>query len=368
MSLSLETKSQAEYKHMENNELENQNEQVNDQVNDQVAEQVNEQVNQEPAAWFSTYGYDSEDSFKSEFEQLKSYKGLASELEEKRKDIEEGIAILQDADDPFGGNEEARNLVAFSKKGLSAFVANQIVSSNDQSLMEDPLKALILAEAVKNPNKFKQLGQQTIEEAIREKYNLGDGEYYATALMKSDAIDAIDIINKTKKEVEDVKNPFTFAKELKSQNQRQIAERQTVAFNEVESYAKQLKEVPYKFGDTEVSLKVSNDEVESILKSQYAGYLGQAFDATTREGKQAVRDWLANQILIHKVQSGDLGVQIAKSLSAETEKKVVREVYNGQPKTPNRVGKTSVDNKNLTPAQRDLMERGIAFPSQTLKS
>jgi hypothetical protein len=353
---------------METNELENQNEQVNDQVNDQVAEQVNEQVNQDPPAWFANYGYESEDSFKSEFEQLKSYKELASELEERKKDIEEGIAILQEADDPFGGNEEARNLVAFGKKGLSASIANQIISSNEESLMGDPLKALVLAEAVKNPDKFKRLGQSTIEEAIREKYNLGEGEYYATALLKSDAIDAIEVIEKTKKDVETVKNPFTFAKELKSQNQKQIAERQTIALNEAESYGKQLKEVPYKFGDSEVSLQVSNEEVDSILKSQYAGYLGQAFDTTTKEGKQAVREWLTNQILIHKVQSGDLGVQIAKSLMAQTEKKVVREVYNGQPKTPNRVGKTAVDQKGLTPAQRDLAERGIPFPSQTLKS
>ena len=357
---------------METNELENQNEQVNDQANDQVAEQVNEQVNEEVSPvnspWFSAYGYESEDSFKSEFEQLKSYKELASELEERKKDIEEGIAILQEADDPFGGNEEARNLVAFGKKGLSASVANQIISSNEESLMEDPLKALVLAEAVKNPDKFKRLGQSTIEEAIREKYNLGEGEYYATALLKSDAIDAIEMIEKTKKDVETVKNPFTFAKELKSQSQRQIAERQTLALAEAESYAKQLKEVPYKFGDSEVSLKVSNEEVDSILKSQYAGYLGQAFDTTTKEGKQAVREWLSNQILIHKVQSGDLGVQIAKSLVAETEKRVVKEVYNGQPKTPNRVGKTAADTKGLSPAQRDLMERGIPFPSQTLKS
>jgi hypothetical protein len=353
---------------MENNELNNQEEQVNEQVTEQPVEQVNEQVNQEPPAWFANYGYDSEDSFKNEFEQLKSYKTLAAELEERRKDVEEGMAILQDADDPFGGIEEARTMVAFGKRGISSAIANQIVSSNPDSLMEDPLKALVLAEALKNPDKFKRLGQSTIEEAVREKYNLGEGEYYATALLKSDAIDAIEMIEKTKKDVETVKNPFTFAKELKSQSQKQIAERQTVAFNEAESYGKQLKEVPYKFGDTEVSLQVSNEEVESILKSQYAGYLGQAFDTTTKEGKQAVREWLTNQVLIHKVQSGDLGVQIAKSLMAQTEKKVVKEVYNGQAKTPNRVGKTSADTKGLSPAQRDLTERGIPFPSQTLKS
>jgi len=357
---------------MENNELNNQEELANNQDNGQVAEQTNEQTNEQvnPAdmPWFSSFGYESEDAFKSEFEQLKSYKSLAAELSERQKDIEEGIALLQEADDPFAGIEEARTMVAFGKKGISPSIANQIVSSTADSLMEDPLKALVIAEAVKNPDKFKRLGQSTIEEAIREKYNLGEGEYYATALLKSDAIDAIEMIEKTKKDVETVQNPFTFAKELKSQTQKQIAERQTIALTEAESYGKQLKEVPYKFGDTEVSLKVSNEEVESILKSQYAGYLGQAFDTTTKEGKQAVREWLTNQILIHKVQSGDLGVQIAKSLTAQTEKKVVREVYNGQPKTPNRVGKTSVDQKGLTPAQRDLMERGIPLPSQMLKS
>jgi len=353
---------------MENNELNNQEELVNDQVTEQVTEQVNQEAAPQDVPWFAAFGYENEDSFKNEFEQLKSYKSLASELEDRKRDLDEGFAILQDADDPFAGIEEARTLVAFGKKGIDSSIANQIASSDEQGLMQDPLKALILAEAVKNPSKFKQLGKQTIEEAIREKYNLGEGDYYATALMKSDAIDAIELINKTKKEVEDVKNPFTFAKELKSQTQKQIAERQTIAFSEAESYAKQLKEVPYKFGDAEVSLKVSNEEVESILKSQYAGYLGQAFDANTKEGKQAVRDWITNQVLIHKVQSGDIGVQIAKSLSAQTEKKVVREVYNGQPKTVNRVDKSTIDSKNLSPAQRDLLERGIPLPSQQLKS
>ena len=353
---------------MENNELNNQEELVNEEVTNQENEQVNEETSPQDSPWFAAYGYDSEDSFKSEFEQLRSYKSLADELTHKQKEIEEGLALLQDADDPFAGIEEAKTIVAFGKKGISSTIANQIVSSNPDTLMEDPLKALVLAEAVKNPDKFKRLGQSTIEEAIREKYNLGEGEYYATALLKSDAIDAIEMIEKTKKDVETVKNPYTFAKELKSQTQKQIAERQNIALAEAESYAKQLKEVPYKFGDTEVSLKVSNEEVESILKSQYAGYLGQAFDTTTKEGKQAVREWLSNQILIHKVQSGDLGVQIAKSLTAQTEKKVVKEVYNGQPKTPNRVGKTSADMKGLTPAQRDLMERGIPLPSQILKS
>jgi hypothetical protein len=352
---------------MENTEMNNQEEIIDNQ---EISQETNEnqETNETPSTWYGSFGFETEDDFRSQFEELKSYKERAEYIASKEAEINEGLSLLQEADDPFGGNEEARTLVAFGKKGISPSIANQIVSSNPDSLMEDPLKALVIAEAVKNPDKFKRLGHSTIEEAIREKYNLGEGDYYATALLKSDAIDAIEIIEKTKKDVETVKNPFTFAKELKSQTQKQIAERQTIALAEAESYAKQLKDVPYKFGESEVSLKVSNEEIDSILKSQYAGYLGQAFDTTTREGKQAVRNWLENQILIHKVQSGDLGVQIAKSLSASVEKKVVKEVYNGQPKTINRVDKTTVDAKNLTPAQQDLLARGIALPSQKVKT
>ena len=240
---------------MENNELNNQEELVNEEVTNQENEQVNEETSPQDSPWFAAYGYDSEDSFKSEFEQLRSYKSLADELTHKQKEIEEGLALLQDADDPFAGIEEAKTIVAFGKKGISSTIANQIVSSNPDTLMEDPLKALVLAEAVKNPDKFKRLGQSTIEEAIREKYNLGEGEYYATALLKSDAIDAIEMIEKTKKDVETVKNPYTFAKELKSQTQKQIAERQSIALAEAETYAKQLKDVPYKFGDTKFRYK-----------------------------------------------------------------------------------------------------------------
>jgi hypothetical protein len=345
---------------MENNELENQNEQVADQVTPQETPQE--------TPWFAAYGYENEDVFKTEFEELKSYKTRADEIQAKEREIQEGFSLLQEADDPFAGIEEAKTLVAFGKKGIPSNLANQIVSATPESLMEDPLSTLILAEAIKNPTKFKQLGRDTIEEAIREKYNIGaTGNYYPTALMKSDALDAIEIVQNTKKDVETVKNPFTFAKELKAQSEKTMADRQSLALSEAESYSKQLKELPYKFGDSEVSLQVSSEEIDEILKSPRAGFLGRAFDTTTKEGKQAVRDWLSYEVLVHKLQNGDLGVQIAKSLSAQVEKKVVKEVYNGQPKTVNRADKVNLDSKDLSPAQRDLLSRGLPLPSQQIK-
>jgi len=322
-----------------------------------------------PQEWYNVLGYESEDVFKQEFEQLKTYKSLAAELEEKQKDIEDGFALLQEAEDPYAGNEEARMLVQFSKKGIPSSISSKMMSLDAETMMEDPLSALIVAEAVKNPEKFKKLGQETIEEAVREKYGIGfDGDYTPTALMKSDALDAIDAITKVKKEIADAKNPFIFAKELKSQNEKSFADRQSLAFSEAESFSKQIKDVPYKFGENQISLQVSSEEVEAVLKSQYASYLGRAFDASTKEGKQQVRDWVSNQILVHKLQSGDIGIQIQNALQAGAEKKAVQTVFNGQPKMVNRSGKTNVDAKGLTPAQRDLMDRGLPIPSQQIQS
>lgn len=346
---------------------ENTNEfEVQDNVQpEEIAAQEETQVEQ---PWYATYGFENEDHLKGGLEELMGLKTRASEIEERERVIQEGLALLQEAEDPYAGMDEVKTIVAFGRKGIPASLANQIVSASQEKLMEDPLQALIIAEAVKNPSKYKQLGHDVVEEALREKYNLGSGEYYPTALMKSDAIDAIESIQNLRKDVENVKNPYTFAKELKSQNEKTFAERQSLALGEAQTYAKTIKEVPYKFGDTSISLKVSNDEVESVLNSQYAGYLGRAFDPTTKEGKQAIRDWIANQILSHKLQSGDLGMQIVNSVSGKAQKQAVREVYNGQPKTVDRTGKINVDGKGLTPAQKDLLERGIPLPSQQLKS
>jgi hypothetical protein len=339
----------------------------NDQAENQVENQVENQESAQDQPWYATYGFENEDSLKSGVEELLSYKSRLSEIEVKEKEIQEGLSLLQDAEDPYAGIDEAKTMVAFGKKGLTPSIAKDLMSIDAEKVMEDPLQALVIHEAIKNPSKFKQLGKETIEEALREKYNIGAGDYYATALMKSDAIDAIESIQNFKKEVENVKNPYTFAKELKSQAEKTYAERQSLAIGEVQSYAKTIKEVPYKFGDNEVSLKVSNEELDAILNSQVVSFLGRAFDPNTKEGKQGLRDWMVKEILTHKVQSGDFGVQIAKSLSAGAEKKAVRDVYNGQPKTVNRVSKTDIDAKNLTPAQRDLLERGLPLPSQQLK-
>jgi hypothetical protein len=346
-------------------ELENVDTNENLKPEDIAAQEEQNEVEQ---PWYATYGFENEDHLKGGLEELMGLKSRASEIEEKERVIQEGIALLQEAEDPYAGMDEVKTLVAFGRKGVPASLANQIVSATPESLMQDPLQALIIAEAVKNPNKYKQLGHDVVEEALREKYNLGSGEYYPTALMKSDAIDAIESIQNLKKDVENVKNPYIFAKELKSQNEKTFAERQTLALGEAQTYAKTIKEVPYKFGDTSISLKVSNDEVDAVLNSQYAGYLGRAFDPTTKEGKQAIRDWISNQILTHKLQSGDLGTQIVNSISGQAQKKAIREVYNGQPKTVDRTGKVNVDSKNLTPAQRDLLERGLPLPSQQLKN
>lgn len=331
-----------------------------------AAAQDNQQQEQQ---WYGALGYESEDAFKQDFDQLKGYKTLASELDERRKDVEEGFAILQEAEDPYAGNEEARMLVEFSRKGVPSSITSKLMRMDPETIMNDPLAAIVVAEAIKNTDKFKKLGEETVEEAMREKYGLGSrSDYEPTAMMKSDAIDAVELIMKLKKDVAESKNPFIFAKELKTQNEKTFAERQSLAFSEAESFSKQLKEVPYKFGDDQISLQVSSEEIDSVLKSQYASYLGRAFDASTADGKKQIQDWISNQVLVHKTQSGELGVKIKEAIQGGAIKSAVQSVHNGQPKMVNRTGKITPESKNLTPAQKDLLARGMPLPSQQIQS
>lgn len=319
----------------------------------------------EPKPYYAEFGYEDEVSFKTDFETLKSLKGKETELEQKAKEWNDKFSILQEAEDPFAGAEEAAQLVAFAKKGIPAKVATEVIGTTREELSSNPLDALILAEAVKNPAKFKAMGKAAVEEAIREKYNLGDGEFTPTSLMKSDAFDAIDVIEKIKSEVSTVQNPYKIAQEQKAQSALAYQTRQQNSLAEAQKLASTLNTVEYKFGDESVSLQVSKEDIDAVLNSEGAKYLGYA-DTSTPEGKKAVATWVKDQILAHKFQSGEVGREIVKAYAAEKTKEAVKAVHNGQPKIVARANQTNKPSKDLTPAQKELVRRGLANADGTL--
>lgn len=331
--------------------------------------ETTQEVVETPQGYWATYGYENEEVFKSDFEQMRELKTKAEQLSVWENDYKEKLSILQEAEDPFAGNDEIKTLVSFAKKGINASLATEIVSMSPESVDADPIKALVLAEAIKNPDNYKRLGRAVIEEAIRETYGVGEGEYTPTSRMKLDAANAAVSIENLKKSVEEVKNPYTFAKEVKNQSLEAYTKKQTSAMTELERFSSTLGEIAYEVSpEQKFSLKVSNEEVKAILDSGMAAGLGHFFDVSTKEGREAAHGWLKNQILIHKVQSGDFAKQIIDAVTTDVKKEAVKDVHNGGTVLPDRTGKTSPDGKKLTPAQQDLIARGIPLPSQTTQT
>jgi hypothetical protein len=341
----------------------------NENVNEELtAEQIAAQEAAEAAAsegggeeaakpYFAAFGYEDEDSFKSEFESLKELKSIKDQVEQNKWEYEERLGILmQVEEDP---DPEIVTISTLKKQGIGINVATQVISADSESLEKDPLKALILAEAVTNPKIYNKLGREATEEAIREKYNLtSDGEYVPTAMMRRDALDAIEKIMSVKNGIGEAKNPYKIAAQERENKNKAFVERQGLAVNEVSTYVNSLKEVSYKFGDSEVSLQVSKEEVDSLLKSQSASVLGHLFDVSTKAGKEQLRDWATKQILAQKFQSGEVGQKIVESFGKEVKKEVIKEVHNGQPLRIDRSGKKSESGKELTAVQRDLIAQG----------
>jgi hypothetical protein len=303
----------------------------------------------------------TQEEYDSKINELKEAGMTKAQAAAALAEYQEKLAIFQGVDaDP---DEEVAQFAALKQKGISGRIAGDIMGMTDEELEANPMKALMLAEAIKDPANFNKY-KDKIEKAIRERYNLGDeGEYTPTAGMEIDAIRAISDIKKLKGEVADVKNPYKFAREQHQQTAQQIVEKQKSALNEVNTYVKELKEVTYKYGDKEIALQVSKAEIESLLASQSATALGYFFDTSTKEGKQAARDWAKDQILLHKFQSGEVGQKIVESIATAATKEAIKDVHNGQPVIPDRSGKSPKDDRVLTAVQKDLLAKGITPPS-----
>lgn len=316
-------------------------------------EQVTEQAQQsEDKPWYSNFGYEDEDSFKSDFEQMRSLKDMANEIQSQKAQYENYLGILNEVnEDP---DPEILTLSAFKKKGIDINVATQILNINSDDLDSNPLKALVLSTAATNPDAYKKLGIEGIEQAIKEKYKMDDDDA-PTASMKLDAIRAIDDLNKIKSDVANVKNPYKFASELKQQKEADFVGKQQKAEAELKTFVSKLNEVEIKQGDDKFPLKVSSEEINAVLNDPEAKFLGY-FDVSTKEGKQAIKTWVEKKIINHKLMTGDLVKSIREFDKASIKKEVVKEVHNG--KEVSRSTADDTENKELTATQKYLISMG----------
>lgn len=336
-------------------------EQVTEVAETTTTETVETTEQVEIPVYLKLTGTENDDQFSEWVNGAKEVLSAREQVNEMKAKYESELALFQTVDEEPDMDLEA--IKALKKKGLDFQTANKIMTLTDEKVSSNPLKTLLLAEQVRNPE-FYARNKDDIERSIREDMGLPEeGDYTPTAKLKIAALKAAEELSKMKSEVGEVKNPIKIARESRDAQTKMYAERQNLALAEATAFASELKEVKHKFGESELSLQVSKEEIDSLLKSGAASYLGYTFDTSTKEGKQALRDWVASQILIHKFQSGEFATKLVESLEAKVEKKAIQEVHNGQPVTVSRNGAAPKGEKELTATQRDLLAKGITPPS-----
>jgi hypothetical protein len=306
--------------------------------------------------YYAQFGeFDSEDAFKSWVDEAKTVVSSKSEIEKIKSDYENQLRFLGEAEVDI--DPEIATLNEFKKKGITIDVATRVTSFDLEKANDNPLETLILAEAVSNPNKYTKLGRQGIEAAIREKYGLSeDGEYTPTALMKSDAIDAVEKIQTVKNSVAETKNPLKFAKEELQKRSLAFEEGKKASSQLYESVVKEISEITDTHGDQKFTYKVSEAERELAmnLKDQIAAQF-----PPTKEGREQMSQYVNNYLRIQKYLNGEVYKEWQNSLAADVKQQAVKEVLNGgQATAPNRSGQPNTNNEKDSPIYRQAVRDG----------
>lgn len=306
----------------------------------------------QPDPWFKTHGWENEDQAKQEIESLRG-------LKEKEQRIN---SWMDEAENPIA--EELKTINAFVKQtGIKDLATvSQVMTVTSDSAVKDPISVIALQMRVQNPSKFEALGgAEGVAEALREKYNLpSEGEYTPTKLLIGEAIDALSEIEKIKNNVKIEDNVFTFAEQKKLESQQTLEKRSNQTVGELEKFTKSLSKVEYKYGEKSLPLTVSKDEISQLLETSKS--IAHLIDTSTKEGAEGLKQWAQDQLLLKKLKSGEVGLEIEKSVRAESAKAATQEVHNGQVKTVDRGGATTTGEKKLSPIAQSVQDRGLKLP------
>lgn len=317
-----------------------------------------EAVQAETQAWYATYGYENEDQFRTELEELKGYKTKSDEIEQR-------LTILREAEKPHA-NETVATLDAFVRKtGIEDIsVIAKIMTASEETLGSQPMEALKLAMRINSPSKYEKMEKMEggVEAMFRERYNLDmEGEYTPPRQMIADALDAIESIQKIKSDVKVTENPYTFAHKQREEARATFEAGQKVAAEALEKTVSGLTEVTDKQGDQVFTLKVTKEEIQQILKEkdQIATYF---HDANTPDGQAKLQKFVHDKLLIQKYLNGEVRKEWENKRAADVEQAATREVLNGQAIEPDRSSNTSSQGE-MSPIMKQAIADGKTIPA-----
>lgn len=305
-------------------------------------------------AHYAALEVDSDEAFNEKINYLKTIEQQWTGFQDKSKTVEETFNILSQVnEDP---DTEIAQLSAMKKQGVSLSTATRLMSMTEEDFMKNPLATLMLAEEVTDSKNFSKY-KSDFEAALREKYGIGDGDYEPSALMRVDAAKAVEKVMNFKNSIEVNKNPFIFAKEKLSQDARNFESAKNEAAATFEKIASGLSEVTDVQGESKFNLKVTKDELDSILKEkeQIASIFA---SMPPKEAAEKMSNYLKERILISKYRSGEVFKAWEQSRAAEVEQKTVREVLSGNDKPINRAANPKNDTE-LSPIAREAQRLGL---------
>lgn len=308
---------------------------MSEQTTEQVVETQTETVVTEVAPvveipqHFKALEVENDEQFNERINHYKEVEKNWNEVQTKKSEIDSTFEILKTVEkEP---NPEILALESLLEKGISRRTANEILDTTEDEFKANPLKTLMLAEAVKDP-KFFAANKDDIEKSIREQYNLPEeGEYEPTAGMKLAALKAVEDINKIKSEVGEAKNPFTLAKTKFAEQASSFESGKKAAATELQAIVAGLTEVTDKQGDAVFTFKVSKED-RAMLESEIEG-LSAAFIGSDKE---AINKYVVERVRIQKYLSGEAFKEWENTRAADIEQQVTKRLLEGKPVTINR--------------------------------
>lgn len=288
-----------------------------------------------PTFDYSSYGVSSDTELRERLQRVQT-------LEQEYEALKQDASILEHVKNPFA-NDTIMQLNNFvSKTGISDLsFAAEVLSTTNEALKNDPLKAIVINEALNDPQ-LAALGMDRIRQyvAVKNGVNLeeyGQEGYDLPVSLQVDGLKALTNIEKKREEFVN-KDNFFVTLQNQAQEQQRLASEKSEKWNlqlpNIRTSVKQItKEVDTQIegiGKIQLSLAVSEQEVQSALdnlKSVGALSMMNPDEKGVATLRQAVEDTLRNSKMELFMQNG------FKAVEGKIRERLVAEKHNLAPVT-----------------------------------
>jgi hypothetical protein len=308
---------------------------------------------------FSKFGVTSEDELR---QRLDKYNTLESDY----NTLKQESSALEHVRNPFA-NETIMQINNFiAKTGINDFnLAQQVLSTTKEQLSKDPLQALVLNEAISDPELAK-IGLDKLRTYVANKNGVdlseyGEEGYELPVSLQVDGVKALNNIEKKKEEFVGNDNFFLTLQNQAQEQQRLTSERDAQWEQQLPSVKSSVKAVTMEVdtkvegvGKIPITLAVSEQEVSSALENlKSVGVLGMA--NPDEKGIQAVRSAIESSLRNSKIEA--FVVEGIKAAEGKIRERIIAEKHNLAPIT-DRPAPTKPVDKVVSPAEEFLNSFG----------